>query len=73
MVYNVALVSKKTPVKFVGKGDVGDVVVGVVSVGSVVGSSLGGKRVDVLRRTCGGCLGLGVQNESVRQHLEPSP
>ena len=49
--YPVAVVSKKTPVKFVGEGDVGDV--GVVSVESEADSSVGGRRVDVLRKKCG--------------------
>jgi len=44
-------VSKKTPAKFVGEGDVGDV--GVVSVESEADSSVGGRRVDVLRKKCG--------------------
>ena len=57
MVYNVALLSKKTPVKCAGRGDVIDVGVDVGSVGHVVGFSVGGWRVDVFERTCGGCLG----------------
>ena len=44
------------PVKFVGKGVVGDVGVGVGGVGSVVDSS-GGRRDDVWRRRCGDYLG----------------
>jgi hypothetical protein len=57
VVYNVALLSKKTPVKFAGMGDVIEFGVDVGSVGHVVGFSVGGWRVDVFERTCGGCLG----------------
>ena len=51
---HVAVVSKKTPVKFVGEGDAGDV--GVVSVETEADSSAGGRRVDVLRKRCGDYL-----------------
>jgi len=52
---HVAVVSKKTPVKFVGEGDVGDV--GVVRVETEADSSVGGRRIDVVRKKCGDYLG----------------
>ena len=53
----VAVVSKKMPARFADEVAVGDVGVGVVNVGSAAETSVGGGRVDGLKRRSEGCLG----------------